>query len=456
MAPTPQQSIIVTICNRTNTKWQWISSDDTPLAEKGHSSSNVVPAKGKITITSSLQSNAQLLATLKDSQQTSVDVKLDVSTSSNSSLSCFSRSKNSRIIPQWLKYPAPLSSIRVLYRQANNKQLDFLILTDVPTSSFLSTLPDSAALSQLCLPGTHESLARYGWPISTCQSTQSTVQKQLQDGIRYLDIRLVPKGEPGQIRLLAYHGITDERIEFGAVLTQCWQFLQSQEGNRETIIMSIKQESGVQDTFIRTLFDAYVDQTPPTPDGKIAGRDRWFLENRVPQLGEVRGKIVMLSRFVIDKSYGFPGGISPPIWPNSLKGIFDYTLPSGQTVYTQDWYDIGSLSQLDAKFALIEQLSKQSSAAGGAFSLNYTNGSSFPFALPPAVAKGFLGDATACALATQGINVRVRNFVADLHFDCESITKGTLPGLQVTWAMDYYDEPNGAEDLISLLIAANF
>ncbi|PWN38596.1 PLC-like phosphodiesterase, partial [Meira miltonrushii] len=332
----------------------------------------------------------------------------------------------------------------------------FLILQDIPTSSFLSTLPDSSLLSQLCLPGTHESLARYGWPISTCQSMQSTVQQQLQDGIRYLDIRLVPKGEPGQVRLLAYHGITDERIEMGAVLSQCWQFLQSQSGKRETIIMSIKQESGDQDTFIRTLFDTYVDQTPPAPNGKSSGRDRWFLENRVPTLGEVRGKIVMLSRFVIDQSYGFPGGISPPIWPNSLKGIFNYTLPSGQEVFTQDWYDIGSLSQLDAKFALIEQLSKQSSAAGNAFSLNYTNGSSFPFALPPAVAKGYLIDGITCAATTQGINIRVRNFVADLQFDSKPSTRSTLPGLQITWAMDYYNEPEGAADLVPLLISSNF
>lgn len=166
----------------------------------------------------------------------------------------------------------------------------------------------------------------------------------------------------------------------------------------------------------------------------------------------------MLSRFVIDKSYGFPGGISPPIWPNSFKGVFDYTLPSGQKVITQDWYDIGSLSQLDTKFALIQQLSKES-AAGDMFSLNYTNGSSFPFALPPAVAKGFLDDGTkamSTVLATQGINVRLKNFVADIHFDSGTNARATLPGLQVTWAIDYYDEPKGAQDLIPLLISANF
>lgn len=86
--------------------------------------------------------------------------------------------------------------------------------------------------------------------------------------------------------------------------------------------MSLKQEQGEQDAFIKLLFHVYVDQVPASKDGRLAaGRGRWFLEDRVPSLGEARGKIVMLSRFVIAPSYGCPGGISPPIWPNSQKGM---------------------------------------------------------------------------------------------------------------------------------------
>jgi 1-phosphatidylinositol phosphodiesterase len=83
--------------------------------------------------------------------------------------------------------------------------------------------------------------------------------------------------------------------------------------------MSLKQESGSQDLFINLLFNKYVDQSPASPNGEESGRNRWFLEDRIPKLGEARGKIIMLSRFVIDKSFGFPGGISPPIWPNNYK-----------------------------------------------------------------------------------------------------------------------------------------
>jgi 1-phosphatidylinositol phosphodiesterase len=238
----------------------------------------------------------------------------------------------------------------------------------------------------------------------------------------------------------------------------------------ETIIMSLKQEQGVQDTFIRLLFTHYVDQSPASRDGRLqGGRQRWFLEDRIPKLGEVRGKIVMLSRFVIAKDYGFPGGISPPIWPNSLKGLFSYNLRSShQLVQTQDWYDIGSLSALPGKMSLIEQLCDESGSDDDIFSLNYCNGSSFPFALPPAVAKGFLENGTLerreksailRLLSTEGVNSQLRNYVAGRLFDCPSANKaglGAIDGFKVTWALDYYNEPKGAADLVNLLIEANF
>jgi 1-phosphatidylinositol phosphodiesterase len=232
------------------------------------------------------------------------------------------------------------SSIRLLHRIIPQSIVQLLILPQRDCATFLSSLDDATCLTSFCLPGTHDSLSLYGWPISSCQASDSSVTKQLNDGIRYLDVRLAPKGLPGKERLLAYHGITDQRIEFGKVLDECFDFLNGvgRHGEHngiecslclieihlcdliETIIMSLKQESGLQDTFIKLLFTKYVDQSPATPDGILAsGRHRWFLEDRVPRLGEARGKIVMLSRFVIHPSYNLPGGISPPIWPNDLK-----------------------------------------------------------------------------------------------------------------------------------------
>lgn len=76
----------------------------------------------------------------------------------------------------------------------------------------------------------------------------------------------------------------------------------------ETVIISIKPEKGDPRLMQRLLFDLYVGED----------QEMWYLDNRIPCLGEVRGRIVMLSRF--GRSDEQPGGIHPPIWPNNLKG----------------------------------------------------------------------------------------------------------------------------------------
>ena len=182
-------------------------------------------------------------------------------------------------------------------------------MQSVEPARWMSSLPDSAPLSSLCIPGTHESLARYGYPISTCQEVASTVDIQLRAGIRFLDVRVTAKGpsgsQPSEQKLLGYHGVTDERIEFGAVLQSCWNFLDN-EGKGETIIMSMKPEADA------AAMQACFEQVYLNPT-----KSRWYLDVNVPTLGQVRGKIVLLSRY--GSSGQQPGGIHPTTWPNSLK-----------------------------------------------------------------------------------------------------------------------------------------
>ena len=128
-----------------------------------------------------------------------------------------------------------------------------------------------------------------------------------------------------------------------------------------------------------------------------------------------------------------------------------------------------SLSAIPEKMSLIEELCQKSGSDSQVLSFNYCNGSSFPFALPPAVAKGFLDNGTVTPeersllvrllLATQGVNSQLRDSVASKLFNGTQSAKlgsGAMEGLMVLWALDYYNEPKGASDLVSLLIEANF
>lgn len=50
----------------------------------------------------------------------------------------------------------------------------------------MSDLPDDISLGDVMLPGTHQSTALYGFPISQCQQPSTPLSVQLQDGIRFL------------------------------------------------------------------------------------------------------------------------------------------------------------------------------------------------------------------------------------------------------------------------------
>jgi 1-phosphatidylinositol phosphodiesterase len=143
-------------------------------------------------------------------------------------------------------------------------------------------------------------MAFYGWPFSQCQSLH--ISTQLASGIRVIDIRLALIDGV----LIAYHGSVSQRVPFQSILSDVHAFLASPTSSLETIIMSIKQEDWAT-TPPPTFSLAVRDEIAKGP----GGRGMWYLENRIPTIAEVRGKVVMLSRF---------GGAGDG-WKNGLEGM---------------------------------------------------------------------------------------------------------------------------------------
>ena len=174
-------------------------------------------------------------------------------------------------------------------------------------------------------------MAFYGWPISQCQSLATPLGIQLQSGIRLLDIRLAVVKD----RLIAYHGLDPQREPFQSILSTIHEFLTATKTCRETIVMSIKQEDFA--TTSSALFSQLVHDEIMNGPG---GWGMWFLDNRIPTLGEARGKVVMLSRFGGDGAgwdRGLEGmGIHPTAWPDSAKNGFTWQCKN-TLVRTQDW-----------------------------------------------------------------------------------------------------------------------
>ncbi len=150
-------------------------------------------------------------------------------------------------------------------------------------SDWMSRLPDRVTLSQLSLPGTHDSGALYdglSFGFAKCQAWQ--LADQLKAGIRFLDIRCRRVDD----RLLIYHGIIDQHLTFREVRDVCRTFLKKHPS--ECIVMSVKEESNAVNA-TRSFADSFAAAI--ANDG-----DLWHAVRETPRLETVRGRIVLIDR----------------------------------------------------------------------------------------------------------------------------------------------------------------
>lgn len=139
-----------------------------------------------------------------------------------------------------------------------------------------------------------------------------------------------------------------------------------------------------------------------------SSRDLWYLEPQVPTLGEVRGKIVLFSRFGKNGEHwenGLNGlGIHPSRWPDNVREGFEWEMACTR-VRTQDWYGIPSFLSIPEKFeAAVKMLDPLPDPNGKEdLAVTYLSAARIPLALPSTVACGF-GWAN---LGIEGVNSRV-------------------------------------------------
>ncbi|QDY76565.1 phosphatidylinositol-specific phospholipase C domain-containing protein [Streptomyces qinzhouensis] len=142
---------------------------------------------------------------------------------------------------------------------------------------WMAAFGDTTRLEHLTIPGTRHSAACFGPPWAVCQDT--TVEQQLNSGIRYLDLRC--RAHNGAFTL--HHGEVFQNIVLGEVLGDCWDFLRAHPS--ETVLMRIGQEySAESDDAFRSLFDRYHRDW----------RALLLVGDGIPALGEARGRVVVL------------------------------------------------------------------------------------------------------------------------------------------------------------------
>jgi 1-phosphatidylinositol phosphodiesterase len=159
--------------------------------------------------------------------------------------------------------------------------------------NWMSVLPDSVRLSELSIPGTHESLSfegGVGVPRDMVKTQSMALEFQLESGIRVLDIRCAIVGNSFNI----YHGNYYQNENFDGVLRKVVAFLKAHP--RETVLMRVKEEKTNDPVEFERIFRE-------TYWNNVNYKDHMWNVPTIPEisqnptLGEMRGKIVILQDF---------------------------------------------------------------------------------------------------------------------------------------------------------------
>ncbi|AOW94594.1 1-phosphatidylinositol phosphodiesterase [Rhodococcus sp. WMMA185] len=244
-------------------------------------------------------------------------------------------------------------------------------LDSMSAPDWMGDLPDSANPTELSLPGTHDTMA---YSASLIGATQDfDLATQLNAGIRVLDIRT----RHYQDEFPIHHGIEYLQADFADVVSTVSEFLR--ENPSETVFMRMQKEyKDAENT--RSYEDTlnwYIHDNPDTRD--LLSEYLWTppadYDGAIPDLGEIRGQVVILQNFSADGVYG-------PRWGRNMDIQDDYLLPSLDDIDTK-WEKVRD------QFEKAEQGSMQTMFVNG---LNATSGEDLGAiidgVLPMTVAKG--------------------------------------------------------------------
>ena len=221
------------------------------------------------------------------------------------------------------KYPIPWELELVGYSMdktnATVSSIDWTTYSSyVDGPCWMSHVDDNKYLDELSIPGTHDS--------GTCsvdndtepQSSQAKCQQdyiptQLLEGIRYFDIRLGKddkNGDPGIDHGRCYPLKKDGGyMHLSDVIGYFKTFLS--EKPSEALIMLVSRGN-----------DEATDESVTTAFAKVMGKDPdlFYTSSRVPTLGEVRGKIVLLRRFGLagNSASGHTWGLDLTQWDDKI------------------------------------------------------------------------------------------------------------------------------------------
>ncbi|KAI1826419.1 phosphatidylinositol-specific phospholipase C [Xylaria intraflava] len=217
------------------------------------------------------------------------------------------------------------------------------IFSSAKLPRWMQEIHDEYPLTALSIPGTHNSpTCHVALPSVRCQAVG--VREQLENGVRFLDIRVNVSQDDTALTLVhsAFPISLTGNKYFKGLVDVIYSFLDANPS--ETIIMSVKREGtgrGTDQRLSKLLKEQFYN------------KDRWYTEPRIPKLGEVRGRIILLRRHANDETlnheWGGRGwGLDCSAWPDNCE---DGLVGSG-LARVQDFYEIDQSTNIQKKIEL--------------------------------------------------------------------------------------------------------
>lgn len=178
----------------------------------------------------------------------------------------------------------------------------------VTANNWMSKLPDGMRLSDVCIPGAHDSGTANVSMNHAAQCQQFDYTDMLNVGLRYFDLRIGPDTCIVHNSTTCYY--RGEIMNLGDVENMIDQFLNENPG--ETVILQVKIDRGGYEA----QGDAMLEFQKWVKSGRV------WCGDHVPTLGECRGKVVIISRFTTP--YRIVVGDDGR--PHTIKEAIDYTL----------------------------------------------------------------------------------------------------------------------------------
>jgi len=233
-------------------------------------------------------------------------------------------------------------------------------------TSWMANIPNPKYLNEFTIPGTHDAAAdehtsQQGEEDQYVVAHDYFIYNQMMLGVRWFDIRLNLDVKSGI--LTAFHGQYYLHKNFNDLLTAGLTFLNNYP--TETIIYMIKQENSneSQDEFTQAVYNYLI--------GRSSSLSLFYMGHAMPTLGQVRGRMVIMTREGCTSAYENKRGMFLT-WDDNTGGenIDDCDYP----LWVQDHYSINTVPYAVKLTQIQSGISFAQNSGNNRLYLNFTSG----------------------------------------------------------------------------------